>query len=405
MNNADREVFEEALRECATERIHQIGHIQPHGATLVFEADAWHAVRQASENLADFVGISTGSVIGQPLTALLGEPATTQVGGLIRIARTKQSANGVLAVTRAGVPIELQAHVYAANGHWVLEIERDEGTHQEAQLAQLQLQFQQTLLEFDSDADLAQYLNEITKLVRKLTGYDSVMVYQLNSSWDGEVMAQDKVEAAPSYLGLHFPASDIPPQARRLYTVNLVRIVADVDAQPVLISPVLNPATGEPLDMTYSALRSLSPIHLQYLRNIGVSASMVISLMQDGRLWGMVACHHMTPKRVSIAMREAAIFISRMISSKLSGIAAIEQRAKVDQANGLVNELVKSMAIDDEAIALEKLMPRLISLLDATGVIVVIDGQPHVLGATPDMEAVRALLDWLAACRTYARNW
>jgi diguanylate cyclase (GGDEF)-like protein/PAS domain S-box-containing protein len=395
MKSADREGFEEALKECANERIHQIGHIQPHGATLVFDTDAWHTVRQASENLADFLDLPNGTAVGQPLAALLGEPATTQALNLVRVAGKKQTGTGILPLVHNGVPVQLQAHLYAAGGQWALELERDDGTHQETQLAQLQLQFQQTLLEFDSDADLTQYLNETAKLVRKLTGYDSVMVYRFNERWDGEIIAQDRIEAAPSYLGQHFPASDIPPQARRLYATNLVRIVVNVNAQPVPILPVLNEGTGEPLDMTYSALRSLSPIHLEYLRNIGVSASMVISLMQDGQLWGMVACHHMTPRRVSIAMRESAIFISRMISAKLSGIAALEQRAKVNQANSLVNELVKSIATDDESVTLQKLLPRLLQVIDATGVIVVIDGQPHGHGTVPDMESVRALLDWL----------
>jgi diguanylate cyclase (GGDEF)-like protein/PAS domain S-box-containing protein len=182
----------------------------------------------------------------------------------------------------------------------------------------------------------------------------------------------------------------------------LVRIVADVNALPTPILPVLNERTGEPLDMTYSALRSLSPIHLEYLRNIGISASMVISLMQDGQLWGMVACHHMAPKLASVAMRESAIFISRMISAKLSGIAAIEQRAKMNQANSLVSELVKSMATDDESLTMQKLLPRLIQMVDATGLIVVIDGQPHVYGAVPDTVEVLALLDWLNERSTVA---
>ncbi len=393
MSQAEREGFEQALRECASEPIHQIGAIQPHGAALVFDANPLHAVLQASENAADFLGQPKGSAIGKPLIALLGEPAVAEVGKLIQTALTKHSAAGALSVTCDGVPIDLQAHLYGANGQWVLELERDEGTLQEALLAQLQ--FQQTLLEFDAGDDLTQYLNEIAKLVRKLTGYDSVMVYQFNADWDGEVVAQDRIEAAPSYLGMHFPASDIPPQARRLYTANLVRIVANIDAQPVPISPTLNPVTGEPLDMTYSALRSLSPIHLEYLRNIGVAASMVISLIRDGKLWGLVACHHLTPRRVSFVMRESAIFISRMISAKLSSVAAIEQHGRMEQATALVSDLVKSIAVDDEMVVLNKLLPRLIDLLDATGVIVVIEGQPHVHGATPDNEAVRAMLDWL----------
>lgn len=392
---SNREEFEEALRECANECIHEIGHIQPHGFVLVFEADGAHVVRQGSENLAQVFDLRDAPAVGQPLEALLGQPGTEQALALIELAQTKLTPTGVIEVMHRGVPIQMQAHLYAAGVDWALELEYDDGIHQEAQLAQLQLQFQKNLLEFDSDADLPRYLNEIAKLVRTLTGYDSVMVYRFSERWDGEIIAQDRAEVAPSYLGMHFPASDIPPQARRLYGLNLVRIVADVNAQPVPILPVMNAQTGKPLDMTYSALRSLSPIHMTYLRNIGVAASMVISLIQDGKLWGLVACHHMTPKRVSIAMREAAVFISRMISAKLSGIAALEHRAKVDQANSLVSELVKSIATDDESDTMSKLMPRLTQVVDATGVIVLVDGRTHEYGDVPDAAEVRNLLDWL----------
>jgi light-regulated signal transduction histidine kinase (bacteriophytochrome) len=314
---------------------------------------------------------------------------------LVRAAHAKKTVTGLLDAQFDGAPVRFQAHVYVTGSQWALEIERDEGSDQETHLAQLQLDFQRTLLDLESDADVKPYVGEIAKLIRQLTGYDSVMVYRFNDRWDGEIIAQDKVASAPSYLGLHFPASDIPPQARRLYTLNLVRIVADVDAIPVPIFPVLDTATGEPLDMTHSALRSLSPTHIEYLKNMGVSASMVISIMQEGQLWGMVACHHMTPKRVSIAVRESAIFISRMISARLSGIAAIAQRGKVDQANSLVNELVKSIATDDESVTMQKLLPRLMQVVDADGVIVVVDGQPHAHGAVPDTAAVHALLDRL----------
>ncbi|AGX88187.1 ATP-binding protein [Candidatus Symbiobacter mobilis] len=395
MNPLNKEEFEQALRECAEERIHLIGNIQPHGAALVLGAAPLHCVQQASENLADFVDLPSGNALGSPLVEVLGEEAASQVQTLIALASKRNTATAVLAVTSGGAETRLQAHLYSGNGPWVLELERDEGTHLEAQLAQLQLEFQQTLLNFDSDADLIQYLNELAKLVRKLTGYDSVMVYQFNSRWDGEIIAQDKAEFAHSYLGQHFPASDIPSQARRLYSTNLVRIVVDIDAQPVPLLPSLHPVTGEPLDMTYSALRSLSPIHLAYLRNIGVAASMVISLMQDGQLWGLVACHHLTPKRVSIAMRESAIFISRMVSAKLSSFAAIEQRAKLDQANTMVSDLVKSIAMEEESVVLQNLLPRLMDLLHATGMIVIVEGQSHVYGVVPDPASTHALLQWL----------
>jgi len=389
------QAFEQALSECASERIHQIGHIQPHGALLVLGAQTSRPILQVSKNLADFIDLPAGGALGHPVGDLFDDRACAQLEKMIRLATTKTTAAGVLHVQRQQQTLELQAHLFMADGHWVLELETDQGSHLESQLAQLLLEFQQTLLDFDSEADLPRYLNEVATLVRRLSGYDSVMVYRFDAHWHGEVVAQDRCDAAPSYLGLHFPASDIPPQARRLYSLNLCRIVADVHAQPVAVTPVLNPEHGEPLNLTFSALRSLSPIHMEYLRNIGVAASMVMSLMQNGRLWGMVACHHLTPKRASIRLREAAIFISRMVSAKLAAIDALEQRSKMDCASSIVRDLLKSIAIDDEKAVLDHLLPKLMDLLDATGILVVVEGQLNQHGQTPAPLAIRALLNWL----------
>jgi diguanylate cyclase (GGDEF)-like protein/PAS domain S-box-containing protein len=396
LNQVNPQAFEQALNECALERIHQIGHIQPHGALLVFGADTAHPVMQISQNLAEFIDLPADGALGHPIADLLDNPACDQLIKLMQLAKTKTTAAGVLRVQRQQQVHDLQAHLFMADGQWVLELEADQGSHREGQLAQLLLEFQQTLLDFDSDADLPRYLNEVATLVRKLTGYDSVMVYRFDAHWHGEVVAQNRSDAAPSYLGMHFPASDIPPQARRLYSVNLCRIVADVNAPPVPITPTLNPVHGEPLNLTFSALRSLSPIHIEYLRNIGVGASMVISLMQNGRLWGMLACHHLTPKRASIRLREAAIFISRMVSAKLAGIDALAQRSKVDRASAILRDLLKSIAINDEKTILANLQPQLMELLNATGILVLIEGQLHQYGKTPKPTDTHVLLNWLS---------
>ena len=194
------------------------------------------------------------------------------------------------------------------------------------------------------------------------------MVYRFDPDWNGEIISQSRVESAPSYLGMYFPASDIPPQARRLYTTNLVRIVADIGATPIPIQPTLNPATGRPLDLSYSALRSLSPIHMEYLRNIGVQASMVMSLLQNGRLWGLIVCHHQSPKRISMAMRDNAILISRIASEKLTAMEATEHHALVNRATHFNSELIKSFNHGSVKNVLQELLPEMQALVDATGV-------------------------------------
>jgi len=395
MNNLSEKEFELALRQCETEPIHQIGTIQPYGAVLVVSPDSQRVVLQTSENLADFADMPAGDTCGKPLAVLLGETAKIQVEKLIRAAEKKYTATGIVSVSRNHVPHDLPSHVYASEGMFVIELSHDEISQHDGKLAELLLEFQQSLLSSDSDSDMYKYLDEIATFVRNLTHYDSVMIYRFDANWNGEVISQDRSETAPSYLGMHFPASDIPPQARRLYATNLVRVVADVEANPVPVMPVLNPVTRLPLDMTYSALRSLSPIHIEYLRNIGVHASMVISLMQNRRLWGLIACHHMTPKRVTITMREAAIFISRMVSAKLSSFEAFEHRTKSDNANSIVNKLLKSITTQTEGAILQLLLPDLQALMEATGIIVSVEGKLYLHGEVPSSSEIDSLLGWL----------
>ncbi len=263
MNILSPEEFEYALQQCETEPIHQIGNIQPHGAALVVSSDSLRVVLQSSNNLGQFVDLPPDGVLGKPLEEIIGETAKMQVEKLIRLAEKKNTVTGVISVTRNNICHELPMHLYVSDGMYVLELAHNKTSHQDVLLAQMLLEFQQSLLDSNSYSDMYKYLDAIATFVRLLTRYDSVMVYRFDADWNGEIISQDRVASAPSYLGMHFPASDIPPQARRLYSANLVRIVVDIDALPVPVLPLLNPVTHKPLDMTYSALRSLSPIHIE----------------------------------------------------------------------------------------------------------------------------------------------
>ncbi len=392
----DQQQFERALEACASEPIHQIGHVQPHGGLLAFSADAPNQVLQASRNIDAFVGKALVDVLNQSLTQLFEAPAWMEISSLIAALREQSTANGRISTTVDGVKIPLILHLYQSGGLLVLEMERDEGANQEARLAELLLQTQQKMLRTDSYFETGRYFNLLVQLVRALTGYDNVMAYRFDPHWNGEIIAQSHTEAAPSYLGMHFPASDIPAQARRLYTTNLVRVVANVDDVPVPIVPEINPLSGEALDLTYSAIRSLSPMHIEYLRNIGVHSSMVISLMQEDRLWGLIACHHLSPKPASMGLREAAIFISHLVSTRLSAIEAMEQRRLTDQANLIVGDLLKALPFLPVKDILLRLMPELQALLHTSGMLVVVEGEIHQCGDVPDQSQIEQLLDWLA---------
>ncbi|MEI7839643.1 MAG: GAF domain-containing protein, partial [Methylococcaceae bacterium] len=322
MSHYNEEQLQQALRQCEREPIHQISQIQSHGALLVLSADSQHIVLQASENLSNFFDSPIDGALGKSLVELLGIKSAMQIEQLIHNIDKENSTNRLVRVVLHQQPVNLQVRLFVSGGMFVLELFHDD-THQTKHLQELLVLMKQALPDLDVDTD-SNYFAQIVTLVREFTGFDRVMVYRFDTNWDGEVIAESREETTTSYLGLHFPASDIPPQARRLYTCNLVREVADIEGQSVSILPALNPVSKEPLDMTYSILRSFSPVHIEYLKNMGVQATMSISLLQDGRLWGLIVCHHMTAKRVSNTLHDMAEFISRMVSVKLTSIMSLE---------------------------------------------------------------------------------
>ena len=155
--------------------------------------------------------------------------------------------------------------------------------------------------------------------VRRIIGYDRVMVYRFDSDWNGTVIAESQDDQLPtSYLGLHFPASDIPAQARRLYTINRLRCVPDIEYTPVGLLNGGGGTADRSLDMSHCVLRSVSPIHLEYLRNMRVAATLSVSLLKDGALWGLIACHHSEPRRVCAERRLTCSFLGEIIEAQIS---------------------------------------------------------------------------------------
>lgn len=390
--------LEQALQRCANEEIHQIGLIQPHGALLVVSPEPNHTILQLSENLGEFLDLSAEKTDGKPLAAILGQPAYIRIEQLIQQALSGIPSFDFIRVEHQQKMITLQVRAFPANEAVGLELTHETDTHQHKHIASLLSPMQQKLFQAEDETDLYRYFKRIAELTRDLLEFDRVMVYRFDANWDGEVIAESRNDSAASYLGNRFPASDIPPQARRLYTINLVRSIADIEVTSASIVPCLHPKTGQPLDLTHSDLRSFSQIHLKYLRNMGVQASMSISLMQSGRLWGLIACHHTQAKRVPTVLQEAARLISRIVSSKLSLIEIHEQRHLEAEASQIVGEFIKRLSTGMEKHILPQLMPSLLALLNASGVILMVEGRQYTHGEVPSPTEIDILRAWLGAC-------
>jgi len=391
-DRAGQAALAEALLHCAREPIHQIGSIQPAGV-LIAVALADLSVRAVSANLGELLPTDPAAAIGQPLAKLIGAEAVARLG-CGEVLEDGAAVRSIV-ISLAGRPTSLDAQVFRSGDLVVIEIELDAPDAGDV-FHEVFLPIRDALWKLDAEADLQHYTRAVVDKVRLLTGYDRVMMYRFDTNWDGEVIAESKADGVGSYLGNRFPASDIPPQARDLYTRNLVRLIADVNASPV---PLIQDETRrDPLSLTYSWLRSLSPVHVEYLCNMGVQASMSISLVQNNRLWGLIACHHFTPKYVSLRSRELNEFIGRVVSLKLINMDNAERAALNGRIRDLLYELTDRIRRSGELEGvINTFRQEFLGLVRATGAVIAVDRQRHLLGEVPDLQVLDGLLRRLRA--------
>ncbi len=370
------------LSNCDREPIHIPGAIQPHGLLLtVTESD--RVVVQVSENLGEMLRCDARSALGAPLAGVVGDACAAVIGELA--ARPAQEDLPTTPVTVstvvAGRPADHQLKLHRSEGLLVAELEPSSSGVDPTT-------FVREVSEAMAGMQGASGVNEVSQRaaeeVKRLTGYDRVMVYRFDGDGHGEVIAEAREPQLDGFLGHHYPATDIPRQARALYLRQTIRLIVDVDYVPAAIVPADNPLTGGPLDLGLATLRSVSPIHLQYLRNMGVTGTMVISLTRDGELWGMIACHHYSPHYVDHSLRAACQFIGEMLSF---------QFAREEEAD-LIRERAARRATRLELLGLVRSAPTLASamhagadlllaLCDADGVSLVLDGERIAIGEVP----------------------
>ncbi|WP_132250490.1 ATP-binding protein [Methylobacterium segetis] len=379
------------LTACDREPIHIVGSVQPHGFLLTLEA-ASLAIVQASANApaAATVGASLDAVLPE-LAALvrhyLDDPPNEDGALYLRTVILESGA--------ASQAYEVAAH--RVGGLVVLELEEIADAAAAAGLDALTPR----LRAFVQRLRLARSVEDLCEIVaadiRHVTGFDRVLVYRFDRDWHGTVLAEDGNGVLPSYLDLRFPASDIPVQARELYRRNRLRIIPDAGYEPVPIRPSLTPE-GKPLDLSQSVLRSVSPVHVEYMRNMGTGASMSVSILVDDVLWGLVSCHNREPHRVPLQARNACDILTQIFALQLS---ARERGAQAEQrlALGAVQaRLLGFMAEEDSFVdGLLNHPDDVMALVNAAGAAIVTGDRCRLIGTTPSEQEVRLLHDWLSA--------
>ena len=374
------------LTNCDREPIHIPGSIQPHGCVLVCDVNL-SVVRRHSVNAAEMLGLSVSSLNGEKFANLFGEFFTHEVRNAA--ARSNDPARPGLLIGLSlgdGRPmVDVAAHAYKGAMFVEFELSQEPSATPPLELARTLI----GRLAKISDPD--QLTSSASRLVRAMIGYDRVMIYRFAQDGSGEVISEAKRGDLESFLGQHFPATDIPKQARRLYLDNTIRVIGDVDAVPVPVEPVLD-ASAEPLDMSFAHLRSVSPIHCEYLRNMGVAASMSVSIIIDGELWGLIACHHYSPRPLTMANRIAAEMFGQFFAMNLAALSHKHSLDLVSQARRVLDKILQQVSHHLDVVGLLKdNIASFNALMPCDGVGIWIDNSWTGAGTTPPTDAIPAL--------------
>ncbi len=379
------------VSDCDKEPIHIPGMIQPHGMLFVISQDSF-AIEQISQNVKDYWAIDPNDLLSKNFFDLFQEKLTDK-----QIKHAFFEERGTVCLTPlSGRKVEIIAHQF--DDCLIVEVEEVESERIDIRevfngLGTAATQMQKT-------KDLVELCQMATDEVQRLTGYDRVMLYRFDKDWNGNVIAETlSSEEVDSYMNHWFPASDIPAQARAMLAINWLRSIPDVNFSPSLIYPTINPRTKRPLNLGKSIFRSPSPIHLEYLRNMNVGGTLTISLMQEDKLWGLIACHHETAIPIKHDQRIACQFIGQIISTMISSREVFEDFEYSKKIEKVFDEIFSHMSkTEDYVDGLVSHQPNLLDLTSSDGAAAAIyaEGEWTVLGNTPSIEEIEALVTWIS---------
>lgn len=372
------------IANCESEPIHVSGMIQPHGVLLAVNIHTF-LVDFCSANIEDFFGLPADEVLGKALKDMIGVEQWDNINRYLM----ENNPENIYPLTYKSLLYDVTS--YHQDELIFLEIERSAPN-----LASLPDLFDQSrnfvsyLGKSDSLQGLCTHVAEQTRLV---TGYDRVMIYRFDKDYNGEVYAESLNDGIESFLGLHYPHTDIPPQARALFARNLLRMIPDVHYIPVMILTLQQNATHESVDMSAGGLRSVSPVHIEYLKNMAVGASLTVSLIHNKKLWGLIACHHNTPKLLAAPSRLSVKLHAHFLTSQISNRESAKEYTATQRINEQLTPIIKS--INKSQIENYQNDKLLYTCINADGIAIITGGNLYLGGKTPNEKQIMELVEWL----------
>lgn len=380
----DQEHAEPDLTSCDREPITFLDRIQSFGFLLALSND-WTIVR-ASANLGDFLGIEAAEATGTRLDTIISKSA----GHDIRNRMAMLYATG--SERLFDVRLMKTQRLFDINLHFAGELLILEGelSNPEDRIEAASM-VRAMMSRLSKTASLQPFHRDAARQVRAITGFDRVMIYQFDATGAGEVIAESTSSGVEGFLGLHYPASDIPRQARALYLRNPFRIIADVAAVPVPLLPEAK-AASQALDLSSAVTRAVSPVHIEYLHNMGVHASLSISIIVGGELWGLIACHHLAARLPSFVARTAAELFGGMYSMMLESRLRQDEVVEEQRSRELADRLITAIAGNDKLVADPQWLQDMTrDMIESDGVAIYSNGDVFSNGMVPPHAEVVAL--------------
>jgi len=377
------------LTNCEHEPIHIPGSIQPHGFLIGIDENS-KTITFCSGNSFEYCGLTYDFLLGKTFEEAFGETNRQLLSDYVAQFGLESSLHQKLMFQDRS----FLCSIHKSGDTYIIEAEPEDSkniTHDS-----IYSQSMKFVSYMNTTSTLQELCALVAKSTREITGYDRVMVYRFDKQYNGEVFAESCREDLEPFLGLHYPHTDIPPQARELYMRNLMRLITDINYTPVPIYTI-DDGLDKNLDLSISILRSTSPIHVEYLQNMGVGATLTISLIHRGRLWGLIACHHYSSKNLSPEIRLAAQLQGQFITSQID-VRQSNEEYEVARKTNIALEKLNALNLPPiaESFKIISLNPELLRICNASGVSMIISGNIYKNGLVPSDQDIISLAEWLA---------
>lgn len=377
---------------CEDEPIRIPGKIQPFSMIICFDDSDQARITHCSQNFSDALGLSPAQILNQPLADICGQEAFD----FVRLAPVDVIDQGKLRHTISlqtlSDPIQVEIHIWKSSDHNILECEPIETIQNSSLPLQTEVSHAVTRMLHNTSSTL-EVCQILCDQLSQYLGFDRVVAYVFDESWNGQVIAETRMGQMPSLLNLHYPASDIPAQARELYCTKLLRYIPDTHYTPVDLVTLSTPQ--KPVDLSLANSRAISPIHLEYMRNMGLGSNISISIMNGNKLWGMMIAHHPTSKFIPSNLRQACLTLTELGALHIVNHLRVAQGQRQLHSIRICQKILASaMQFRELLSALKTHQEDLLDLTSAEGFCYVSSHDYYAFGKTPNQSWVREWLNW-----------